>query len=66
VREADLKRLEGRTIRTATLTASTMPSAAGIKIPALELDDGTVITALRDAEGNGPGHLDIWNPRDRS
>jgi len=30
-------------------------------VPMIMLNDGTIIEAWRDAEGNGPGHLEIYN-----
>ena len=30
-------------------------------VPMIMFNDGTIIEAWRDPEGNGPGHLEIYN-----
>ena len=44
------------------LAGQTILWAKGVDgVPIICLEDGTIIEAWRDPEGNGPGHLEIYD-----
>lgn len=61
------RQLEGRRIdKVILLSRASQEAAFGFASPhpciALRLDDGTYVSVLADAEGNGPGFLDVSPP----
>ena len=58
-----LYQLVGKTVREICHDNAAGPTLGGQKIYGLVFDDGTIGWIMTDAEGNGPGHIEIQSPR---